>query len=206
MTATAAQRPLALSAAADGVQAFALRLPADATEAPQAQRERLRSATQQAMCRTLSTALACDVQQLQVRATPGQAPQLWRSGQRLPAIHLSTAYAGRLAVWAWSARGAVGIDVEPVPSISAAEAAHWQATAALYLTPQALAALPPLRHADGAPAFAMHWALLEAQLKCAGMALAEAHLRPPPWNAGMQTATLHLPAGWGALAAAVAWR
>ena len=183
-------------------QAFAVLLP-PTVRAPQAQRAAMRQAVHQSMVRHFALALPCDAPQLAVRSTPGQAPVLLKEGQALPALSLSIAYAQNHALWAWSAQGAVGVDVQAIPTEG--DDAEWRQLATQYLEPGAASALAALQGDALRAAFAAQWVQLEAQLKCAGMALDETVHRAVHWNAGMQCLPLPLPASWGA-AAALAWR
>ena len=186
----------------DRAQAFAVQLHYTVL-APQAQRAVMRQAVHQSMVRHLEQALACDAQQLAVRSTPGQAPVLLKEGQALPALSLSIAYAQNHALWAWSEQGAVGVDVQAIPTDG--EDAEWQQLAAQYLEPGAASALAALQGDVLRAAFAAQWVQLEAQLKCTCMALGETAHRAAHWNAGLQCLPLPVPASWGA-AAALAWR
>ncbi|MCD2165163.1 4'-phosphopantetheinyl transferase family protein [Comamonas koreensis] len=167
-------------------------------------RESMRDAVYQAICQALAPQLGCGLAQLAVQRRAGQAPQLLRNGQVLPGWQLSISYADAMAVWAGTQEGAVGIDVQGPPGDENTDidAAGWPAVAALYLEPDAAAALVGLQGMAWQRGFARQWARLEAQLKCAGLALTEVHHRPPGWNAGMVLADL--PSDSGALA--LAWR
>ncbi len=167
-------------------------------------RETLREAVYRAIGETLAPQLGCTAAQLAVQRRAGQAPQLLRNGQQLPGWQLSISYADAMAVWAGTQEGAVGIDVQGPPGDEQTDidAAGWPAVAALYLEPESAAALAGLQRMDWQRGFARQWARLEAQLKCAGLALTEVHHRPPGWNAGMVLADL--PSDSGALA--LAWR
>lgn len=167
-------------------------------------REPMRQAVHQAICQTLAALLGCAAGQLAVQRRPGQAPLLLHAGQPLEALHLSISYADAMAVWACSQRGAVGIDVQGPPGgiHTDVHAAGWPAVAALYLEPGAAAALAGLTGMAWQYGFAQQWAQLEAQLKCAGLALAEAQARPAGWNADMALCELDSVAG----PVAIAWR
>ena len=186
----------------DRAQAFAVQMPSTVL-APQAQRAAMRQAVHQSMVRHLEQALACDAQQLAVRSTPGRAPVLLKDGEPVTALSLSIAYAQNHALWAWSAQGAVGVDVQAIPTDG--DDAEWQQLAAQYLEPGAASALAALQGDALRAAFAAQWVQLEAQLKCTGMALDETAHRAAHWNAGLQCLPLPVPASWGA-AAALAWR
>ncbi len=167
-------------------------------------RETLREAVYRAIGETLAPQLDCTAGQLAVQRRAGQAPQLLRNGQVLPGWQLSISYADAMAVWACTQEGSVGIDVQGLPGDEQTDidAAGWPAVAALYLEPGAAAALAGLQRMDWQHGFAQQWARLEAQLKCAGLALTEVHHRQTGWNAGMVLADL--PSDSGALA--LAWR
>ena len=168
-------------------------------------REPMRDAVYQSICLALAPQLGCTSSaQLAVQRTAGQAPQLLRNGQALPRLRLSISYADAMAVWACTQEGIVGIDVQGLPGDAHTDidAAGWPAVAALYLEPDAAAALAGLQDMAWQHGFAQQWARLEAQLKCAGLALAEAQARPAGWNAGMALCDLSSPAG----PVALAWR
>ena len=184
------QQPLALPRGCPaGLQVFALRLLPTAIATPlQAQRQVLRSAVDHTVQATLG---------------PGAGPLLHRPGQAPHWPHQSTwhgaiAYAWPLAVWGMCTGPAWGVDVEAIPAIN--DAQHYADVGALYWGPTAQACI-----ANGAE-FAAHWCALEAQLKCAGLPLAEATSRPQGWNAELHTAALALPEAWGSYCAVLAWR
>ena len=182
------QQPLALPCGCPaGLQVFALRLLPTAMATPP-QRQVLRSAVDHAVQTTLGAGAG------PLLHRPGQAPH-W---PQQPTWHGAIAYAWPLAVWGMCTRQAFGVDVEAIPT--AYDAQHYADVAALYLVPTAPACIT-----SGAD-FAAHWCALEAQLKCAGLPLAEAASRPQGWNAGLHTAALALPAAWGSYRAALAWR
>ncbi|GAB2726149.1 4'-phosphopantetheinyl transferase family protein [Comamonas sediminis] len=200
---TGTPQPLALPPALQGrVRAQAVRMAAAASGV--LPREAMREAVYRAIGEALAPQLGCAPAQLAVQRRAGQAPQLLRNGQVLPAWQLSISYADAMAVWACTQEGAVGIDVQgPLGDENTGiDAAGWPAVAALYLEPDAAAALTGLQRMDWQRGFAQQWARLEAQLKCAGMPLTEVHHRPPGWNAGILVADL--PSDSGALA--LAWR
>lgn len=195
-------QPLALPPALQGrVQAQVLTVSAPPSSL--LPREALREAVYQAIGDTLAPQLGCAPAQLVVQRRAGQAPQLLRHGQVLPGWQLSISYADAMAVWAGTQAGSVGIDVQGLlgDEHTDIDAAGWPAVAALYLEPDAAAALAGLQRMDWQRGFAGQWARLEAQLKCAGMPLTEVHHRQPGWNAGMVLADL--PSDSGALA--LAW-
>lgn len=197
-------QPLALPPALQGrVQAQAVVM-AGAPPSGALPRESMREAVYLAMGDYLAPQLGCEPAQLAVQRRAGQAPQLLRNGQVLPGWQLSISYADALAVWVCTQGGTVGIDVQGPPGDEHTniDAAGWPAVAALYLEPDAAAALAGLRGMAWQRGFARQWARLEAQLKCAGLALAEADQRQKGWNADMVVADL--PADSGALA--LAWR
>ena len=202
MTPAAAYRVQAL-ALPDGcpphLQVFALQLgPAvRSIRAPHAQRQALRQAVDDAVRVALPSVGATGTATLQHR--PGQTPHL----PHRPDLRWSIAYAWPLAVWGCGTGQAWGVDIEPVPSGDATLQPHYAEVAALYLDPTVPPAL--MRSADFGLAFARAWCALEAQLKCAGLALAEATSRPTRWNAHLRCAPLVLPAEWGGYAAALAW-
>lgn len=196
-------QPLVLPPALQGrVQAQAVTMAAPPSGA--LPREPMREAVYQSICQALAAQLGCTAAQLAVQRRAGQAPQLLRNGQVLPECQLSISYADAMAVWACTQHGAVGIDVQGAPGDAQTDidAAGWPAVAALYLEPKAAAALAGLQGMDWQRGFAQQWARLEAQLKCAGLALTEVHHRQPGWNTGMVVADL--PTDSGALA--LAWR
>ncbi len=196
-------QPLALPPALQGqVQAQVLTVSAPSSSL--LPRETLREAVYQAIGDTLAPQLGCAPAQLAVQRRAGQAPQLLRNGQALPGWQLSISYADAMAVWACTQEGRVGIDVQGPPGDAHTDidAAGWPAVAALYLEPDAAAALAGLQRMDWQRGFARQWARLEAQLKCAGLALTEVHDRRPGWNAHMVLSDL--PCDVGALA--LAWR
>lgn len=196
-------QPLALPPALQGgVQAQVLTVAAPLSSP--LPRETLREAVYRAIGEHLAPQLGCVPAQLAVQRRAGQAPQLLRNGQVLPAWQLSISYADAMAVWAGTQEGSVGMDVQGTPGDEHTDidAAGWPAVATLYLEPDAAAALAGLQRMAWQRGFARQWARLEAQLKCAGLALTEVHHRPPGWNAGMVLADL--PTDSGALA--LAWR
>ena len=202
MESLTAQQSLRLPAAWQGqLQAYALPVPVlEAT--PQAQRDTARRSLHHAIVHTLADALHCDASSLSVQRRAGQAPILCRDGQALPGLHLSLAYGDALAVWAWSLQHALGVDVQAIPV--GGDDAEWLALAQLYLVPTIAANLAGFQGSALRLAFAEQWAQLEAQLKCAGLPLVEAHARAADWNAGMQCAVL--PAASHRAAVALAWR
>ncbi|MCS4294282.1 4'-phosphopantetheinyl transferase [Comamonas sp. BIGb0152] len=196
-------QPLALSPALLGrVQAQAVTMAAPPSGA--LPREPMREAVYQSLCQALAPQLGCAPEQLAVQRRAGQAPQLLRNGQVLPGWQLSISYADAMAVWACTPHGAVGIDVQGAPGDAQTDidAAGWPAVAALYLEPEAAAALAGLQGLAWQHGFAQQWARLEAQLKCAGLALTEVDVRPRGWKNGMVLNDLQ--SGAGALA--LAWR
>ncbi|QMV71569.1 hypothetical protein HS961_01255 [Comamonas piscis] len=196
-------QPLALPPALQGrVQAQAVTMagpPSDALP-----REPMREAVYQSICQALAPQLGCTARQLAVQRRAGQAPQLLCNGQAFTGCQLSISYADAMAVWACTQEGSVGIDVQGLPGDAQTDidAAGWPAVAALYLDPDAAAALAGLQGMDWQRGFAQQWARLEAQLKCAGMPLTEVHHRQPGWNAGMVVTDLTTDSG----ALALAWR
>lgn len=198
------QQAVSLPAACQSTaQVFAVSL-APAAGPPAALRESLRHAAHQSICSTLAEVLQCDAQQLAVQRMPGQAPALLLGGRVHAAIRLSVAYAGASALWAWSDRTGIGVDVQAVPADADGDDAEWQAVARQFLGPAAQG-LAPLQGTALRGTFAQQWAQLEARLKCAGLPLAEADALPSGWDAGVQCAPLPWPAAWGAAAAALAW-
>ncbi|WP_312807682.1 hypothetical protein, partial [Comamonas sp.] len=164
----------------------------------------MREAVYRAIGEALAPQLGCAPAQLAVQRRAGQAPQLLRNGQALAGWQLSISYADAMAVWACTQEGSVGIDVQGPPGDEQTDidAAGWPAVAALYLEPDAAAALTGLQRMDWQRGFARQWARLEAQLKCAGLALTEAEDRPAGWRTGMVVTELQTDAG----PVAVAWR
>ncbi|MBB6576444.1 4'-phosphopantetheinyl transferase [Comamonas odontotermitis] len=196
------QQAVALPAACQGgLQVYAVCL-APAAGSPAALRESLRHAVHQSICSALAEVLQCDARQLSVQRVPGQAPVLSLGGQTHARIHLSVAYAGASALWAWSDRAAVGVDVQAIPADG--DDAEWHAVERQFIGPAAQA-LSPLQGAGLRAAFAAQWAQLEARLKCAGLQLSEADARPADWDANMHCVPLAWPAAWGTAAAALAW-
>ena len=196
------QQAVPLPAACQGVaQVFAVPL-SPAVGPPAAMRECLRHAVQQSMCSTLAEALQCDVRQLSVLRAPGRAPVLRLGSQVLTAIRLSVAYTGAFALWAWSDRAAVGVDVQAIPVDG--DDTEWQAVARQFIGPAAQG-LAPLQGMALRIAFAAQWAQLEARLKCAGLPLSEADARPVGWDADVQCVPLPWHAAWGDVGGALAW-
>jgi 4'-phosphopantetheinyl transferase len=196
-------QPLALPPALQGrVQAQALTMAAPPSGA--LPRVPMREAVYQSICQALAPQLGCTAAQLAVHRRAGQAPQMLRNGQVLPGLQLSISYADAMAVWACTQHGTVGIDVQGAPGDAQTDidAAGWPAVAALYLEPDAAAALAGLQGMAWQNGFAQQWARLEAQLKCAGLALTEVEVRPRGWRNGMVLSDL--PSDAGALA--LAWR
>ena len=198
------RQPLALPPALQGrVQAQAVVM-AGAAPSGALPREAMREAVYLAIGETLAPQLGCEPAQLAVQRRAGQAPQLLRNGQVLPGWQLSISYADALPVWACTQGGSIGIDVQGPPGDAQTniDAAGWPAVAALYLEADAAATLTGLQRMDWQRGFARQWARLEAQLKCAGLALAEADHRQKGWNAGIALWDLDSAAG----AVALAWR
>ena len=206
------QQPLALACGVAGLQAGVLQLAG--VELPglsaAAQRAALRAATYHAIVRSLAAHCPVGGAQLQLHSRVAQAPALMCGADVPPALHaqlrgmqIAVSYAYPVAVWAWHAHGAVGVDVEAVRCD--AEVAEWQAVAQLYLAADAALPLQTLHGQAFFAAFAAQWTLLEAQLKCTGRALTEAEHRGAGWNDGLQTAALALPADLAHLRASIAW-
>ncbi len=96
-------------------------------------------------------------------------PPQQRGGQ--PA---SLAHDTGVTLLAWCGAGAVGVDVVALASLADASVEELQASAALYLGPavaDVVAAAPDTRAARRL--LAGHWAVMEARLKCLGLALDE---------------------------------
>lgn len=133
---------------------------------PDTPRERARLQLRRVLRAVLAARLALAPEQLMLPRQPGRRPRL---APPHDGIGLSLAHAPGLSLLAIHLDGPVGIDLLR----TAALPADWQQLARDYLGPartRQLAALPP-EHA--APAFAGHWAALEALLKCHGQPLAE---------------------------------
>ena len=112
---------------------------------------------------------------------------------------------------AWSTSGAVGVDLVDLDSLARASQQELTATAALYLGPEAAAAVAaaPLAPASRL-AFALRWCTLEAKLKCLGLELNE-------WQSGLDgelgriaTVRVYVEAVYGQVSArwngCLAWR
>ncbi|UBB17371.1 hypothetical protein [Comamonas odontotermitis] len=199
----AVQQAVSLPAACQGTaQVFAVCL-AHVAGPPAPLRESLRHAVHQSICSALAEVLQCDARQLSVQRMPGQAPMLLLGGSVHAAIRLSVAYAGASALWAWSDRAAIGVDVQAVPADG--DDAEWHAVARQFIGPAAQE-LAPLQGTALRAAFAQQWAQLEARLKCAGLPLAEADARLSGWDAGVQCAPLPWRTSGGVAAVALAWR
>lgn len=201
----AVQQAVSLPAACESTaQVFAVCL-APTAGPPASLRESLRHAVHQSICSTLAEVLQCDARQLSVQRMPGQAPMLLLGGSVHAAIRLSVAYAGASALWAWSDRAAIGVDVQAAPAEADGNDAEWHAVARQFIGPAAQA-LAPLQGTALRAAFAQQWAQLEARLKCAGLPLSESDARPAGWDAGVQCVPLPWRTAGGVAAVALAWR
>lgn len=206
------QQPLAVASGVAGLQAGVLQLVGVELRglSAAAQRAALRVATYHAIVCSLAARYPVGGTQLHLQCRPAQAPALMGGADVPPAlhaqlqgIHIAVSYAYPVAVWAWHAHGAVGLDVEAVRCD--AEVAEWQAVAQLYLAADAAVPLQTMQGQAFFAAFAAQWTLLEAQLKCTGRALTEAEHQSAGWNDGLQTAALALPADLAHLRASIAW-
>ena len=209
---TYVQQPLALASGVAGLQAGVLQLAGVELPGLSAAelRASLRAATYHAIACSLAAHYPVGGAQLHLQYRAAQAPALMGGADLSPAlraqlqgIHIAVSYAYPVAVWAWHAHGAVGVDVEAVRCD--AEVAEWQAVAQLYLAADAALPLQTLHGQAFFAAFAAQWTLLEAQLKCTGRALTEAEHQSAGWDDGLQTAALDLPADLAHLRASIAW-
>ena len=209
---TYVQQPLALASGVAGLHAGVLQLaglePPGLSAATQ--RAALRVATYHAIVCSLAAHYPVGGAQLQLQSRVAQAPALMCGADVPPALHaqlrgmqIAVSYAYPVAVWAWHAHGAVGVDVEAVRCD--ADVAEWQAVAQLYLAADAALPLQTLQGQAFFAGFAAQWTLLEAQLKCTGRALTEAEHQSAGWDDGLQTAALDLPADLAHLRASIAW-
>ena len=181
-----------------GLQLFALYLVDAGVAAPQVKRQALQRAVGHAVNVWLH-ATQGEGGALQHR--PGQAPH-W---PQQPSLQWSLSYAWPVALWGVSTEMRWGVDIEALPEIDDAQSAHYAELAHCYLESDALP-MSTLQGSAGPAAFAAQWCALEAQLKCAGLALTETVARSQHWNAGLRSAPITLAADWNGYAAALAWR
>lgn len=166
------QRKAALAALAE----HALVLVSVATP-ESASRDFARQQIRLALADLLSCAYACPVEQLILERQAGQVPGLDLS---IPGheISLSISHENGLSIAAICDKdvegkahkyaNGLGIDLLKIQHLP-----DWQAVAALYLGPQISAAIAATALDQQAACFALHWAQLEARLKCQGLALSE---------------------------------
>lgn len=133
-------------------------------------------------------------------------PRAARGAQALSLSHEPGA-----SLLAWCPSGAIGVDIVDLDSLAQACPHELADTAALYLGPDAAAAVAALPVAsDARSCFARHWTRLEARLKCLGRELDE--WQPARAAALSRTAAVpvHVPGRDGRLCtrwiASVAWR
>ncbi len=179
-------------------------LPPDAP--PERQRRQQRAAARTALAAELAAALGLPAAEITLSDERGQPPQAQRrAGAVLPAIGLSIGHEAALSLVAWHWDGPVGVDVLRLPD--AMTRAEMDTLSQLYLgLKMPWAVVDTGSSAIEVRAFALTWAMHEARLKCAGLALAEWTPALKQRLAGLQCAELALPA-WAAPdhVAAVAW-
>ena len=174
---------------------------------PEAQRQRQRAAARAALAAELASALGLPAGDITLSDERGQPPQAQRrDGAALPTIGLSISHEKALSLAAWHRGGPVGVDV--LRMTGDMPRAEMDALSQLYLgieRPPAIAKTAP--KAIEIRAFALAWAMHEARLKCAGLALLEWTPALDARLAGLHCAELALPA-WAATGhvAALAWR
>lgn len=174
---------------------------------PERQRRQQRAAARTALAAELAVALGLPAAEITLSDERGHPPQAQRrDGAALPAIGLSISHEAALSLVAWHRGAPVGVDVLRLPG--AMTRAEMDALSQLYLGLKL-----PWAGADTgisaieARAFALSWAMHEARLKCAGLALAEWAPVLDQRLIGLRCAELALPA-WAEAnhVAALAWR
>ena len=150
----------------------------------------------------LTQELACSNMDLQVTNRRNQAPQLLLRGQQLAVPQCSISHASGLALLAWHWSGSVGVDIQPVDTVT--PRGELEAVAHLYLDKkQAKALIGIAEDALFFKAFTEAWTRQEACLKCAGLELVEWSEALGARLAGIRCAVVPLT---NTHAAAVAWR
>jgi phosphopantetheinyl transferase (holo-ACP synthase) len=114
-------------------------------------------------------------QVLHQRAGPAMAERLLQGPRHLRGAQpVSVSHDAALSMLAWCAVGVVGVDLVVLDSLARSSQAELANTASLYLGPEVANAVASQANSNAAQAcFAMHWASLEARLKCLGLALDE---------------------------------
>lgn len=114
-------------------------------------------------------------QMLRQHAGPAMVAQLLQQPRHLRgAQSVSVSHDSHVSLLAWCGVGAVGVDVVALGSLAHAGPQELVATAKLYLGPCVASSVAAEPHAKAAQhAFAMHWACMEARLKCLGLELDE---------------------------------
>jgi hypothetical protein len=98
-----------------------------------------------------------------------QRPRHLRGAQAV-----SISHDANVSLVAWCTAGAVGIDLVLLDSLAQASVQELVATARLYLGPEAAQDVAEEEQFSAAKTcFALHWASMEARLKCLGLALDE---------------------------------
>lgn len=149
----------------------------------------VKSQVQAFLATQLALHLRVPVAHVHIDWSTGQAPRLLCPFACDPPVSLGISRCGRQVALAIAPVVALGIDlvaVEPVPD--------WEAVAALYFGPHLTQSLAVLATPAQAMAFAHHWALLEAQLKCLGCGLLEWSVGRDEWlrQVGLQVAVQRL--------------
>ena len=173
---------------------------------PERQRQRQRAAARQALAAELAAWLGLAPADIVLSDARGQAPCARRQdGAALPAIGLSIGHEAALSLLAWWPGGAVGVDVVRLPAaLTRREMAALRQT--YFGQERPAAVVESSLSAIELRAFALDWAIHEARLKAAGLALTEWTPALEARLAGWRCAELPLPA-WaaGEHVAALAW-
>lgn len=154
-----------------------------------------RAGIRAALCATIAAFLGQPVSAITLRSVPGQPLAL---DSPCLGMGLSVSHETGISLAALHLHGAIGLDVVRVKQDALPD---WKQVARDYLGPAAHDRLTRLAPAHRAAAFAQEWTLLEASLKCLGLALAEWTPALAQELASCHVRALDLPAPWcGALA------
>ena len=189
---------------------WAIDTPRATAACPEAQRQHARRLARIALCEQLAPQWGCAPRQLAVTDERGEPPRLrWLGPGAAPAAlagsGVSMAHASGVSLLAWHPNGAVGVDVQPLPTNAPAH--ELVRTARLYFEPNwPVAGAEQAQPATIFEAFATRWVAHEARLKCLGLPLLEWSPALAERLAPVPDAPLALPA-WAPrdCAAAVAW-
>lgn len=155
-------------------------------------RPQARLAIRNALREALSQLAGVPAQAVLVGAGPGRAPAAsFQAPARIAAPGISISHDGPLSLAAINLRGPVGVDL-----MRAQDIPDWQALAADYLGPAALARLAAQPHARRAAELARAWTGREARLKCLGLQLAEWSAGCPAEDGRLRCLALALPPGY----------